>query len=191
MRIICGIICFCLGVILRRLAICKLGKDFKLTLETPSRIVTIGIYRYMRHPSYFGSLLIILGLSLIEPTLGIMAISFAFFLSRIVNEERILNSDKYQDYKQKTGMFFPKKIKDGGTYIMINSGVMVSDGAVMGFLDDIVLPIPSATGTNGEYTGVAIPTSAKFLAHPTGEGVGPMIIVFSGGKAYPVCVLSD
>jgi len=87
----------------------KLGRDFKLTLETPSQIVTTGIYRYMRHPSYFGSLLIILGLSLIETTLGIMAISLAFFLARIVNEERILNSNKYHEYKKRTGMFFPKK----------------------------------------------------------------------------------
>jgi len=110
MRIICGIFCFCFGVILRWLAVRKLGRDFKLTIETPDRIVTTGIYRYMRHPSYFGSLLIILGLSLIEPVAGIMAISFAFFLARIVNEERTLNSDKYQEYKQKTGMFLPRKI---------------------------------------------------------------------------------
>lgn len=107
MRTILGIFCFCFGVILRLLAIRKLGRNFKLTLEKPSRIVTTGIYRYMRHPSYFGSLLIILGLSLIEPMLGTMAISIAFFMARIVNEERTLNSEDYQQYKKRTGMFFP------------------------------------------------------------------------------------
>jgi len=111
MKII-GISCFLLGVLLRWLAMHTLGKDFKLTLETPSKIVTTGIYRFMRHPSYFGSLLIILGLSLIEPTAGIMAVSLAFFLARIVNEEKVLNCNiDYHEYKKKTGIFFLKRRK--------------------------------------------------------------------------------
>jgi len=108
MRIVLGIFGFCFGLILRWLAIRKLGRNFKLTLEKPDRIVTTGIYRYMRHPSYLGSLLIILGLSLIEPILGTVAISIAFFMARIVNEERTLNSEEYQEYKKRTGMFSPK-----------------------------------------------------------------------------------
>ena len=111
MRLIAGICCFCFGVIFRCLAIRKLGKYFKFTLEKPDRIITAGIYRYMRHPSYFGSILIILGLSLIAPMFGIIAISSAFFLARIVNEEQALNSNpNYHEYKKRTGMFFPKKL---------------------------------------------------------------------------------
>ncbi len=109
MRIIFGIFCFCFGVFLRWLAMRKLGRNFRLTLETPDKIETSGIYRYMRHPSYFGSLLMILGLSMIGPVLGIMAISWAFFMARIVNEEQKLTGKAYREYKKRTGIFYPRK----------------------------------------------------------------------------------
>jgi len=85
-----GIILILTGFVLRYMAYKKLGSDFTLTLERPKRVVTTGIYKYLKHPSYWGSLLIILGCSLIDETLGILAISWAFYKSRMVEEEKIL-----------------------------------------------------------------------------------------------------
>lgn len=109
MMIFIGITFVVIGYAIRLKAVYKLGQGFSLSLKVPDRIVTSGIYRYMRHPSYFGSLLMILGLSLIEPIAGIMLISLSFFLARIVEEERILDCADYRKYKRKTGIFFPKR----------------------------------------------------------------------------------
>jgi len=103
------------GIVIRLIAIKQLRTDFKLELTQPNRIVTSGIFKFMRHPSYFGSLLIILGLTILKPVFGIMALSIWFFLSRIVNEEQILhNYPEYQKYKKKVGIFWPKRSKRNG-----------------------------------------------------------------------------
>lgn len=96
------------GLVLRGLAVWQLGDGFTLQLKRPSKIVKTGIYRWIRHPSYLGNLLIILGLSLIDGILGIMAISLFFFLERITDEEQIIDSPEYDEYKKKTGLFWPK-----------------------------------------------------------------------------------
>lgn len=109
MRIIIGTFLLLLGLIFRWLAMRELGKDFKLTLEAPSKIVTKGVYKYVRHPSYAGSILIIAGLSLLCLPLAVTYLAFAFFLARATNEEKILGTNEhYQEYKKRTGMFLPK-----------------------------------------------------------------------------------
>ena len=112
MRIFFGIFFVFFGYFIRWLAMKKLKNNFQLTLQVPTMIETGGIYRYMRHPAYFGSLIVILGLCLIEPVLGIVAVGFVFFIARIVEEEKILNRYReYQEYKKRTGMFYPKRGK--------------------------------------------------------------------------------
>ena len=106
--IITGIICVSVGLFMRLIAIKSLKGNFSLQIKQPEKIITTGIYRLMRHPSYFGSLMIILGLGLINEIMAIMAISFFFFLARIVNEEQILDCSEYREYKKRTGIFWPK-----------------------------------------------------------------------------------
>ena len=98
-----------IGLILRVLAVKSLGSRFTLSVQRQEDIKTDGIYRYMRHPSYLGSLLILLGISLISEVAGIMTISWFFFRSRIANEEVLMWSEKYKEYMSSTGMFFPKR----------------------------------------------------------------------------------
>ena len=105
--------CIVVGFLLRWMAMRELGRDFSLSLRIPSRVVKTGIYRVMRHPSYFGSLLIILGLAILLPLLGVMATAIAFFASRIVAEEDILRRNPdYRRYARRTGVFFPKKRRE-------------------------------------------------------------------------------
>jgi protein-S-isoprenylcysteine O-methyltransferase Ste14 len=96
------------GLLLRVVAMRSLGNRFTLVIQKQDDIKTDGIYRLMRHPSYLGSLLIILGASILHPVAGIMVMSWFFFMSRIVCEEALLHSLKYREYKKRTGMFFPK-----------------------------------------------------------------------------------
>lgn len=109
MRIIIGTFLLLSGLILHWLAMRELGKDYKLALESPSRIVTKGVYKYVRHPYYVGSILSFAGLSLLYLPLAVTYLAFAFFLARATNEEKILGTNPdYKEYKEKTGMFLPK-----------------------------------------------------------------------------------
>jgi protein-S-isoprenylcysteine O-methyltransferase Ste14 len=95
------------GLILRGLSVWQLGDGFSLQLKKPKKLETKGIYRLMRHPSYLGSLMIISGLSLINGVFGVLAISMSFFLERITDEEQIIDAPDYDEYKKKTGIFWP------------------------------------------------------------------------------------
>jgi protein-S-isoprenylcysteine O-methyltransferase len=97
------------GLLLRVLAIIQLRHNFTMALSVPDCIVTTGIYRYLRHPSYVGSFLVIVGGALIHVVLGLGLLTMAFFLARITQEEAILSRfPKYQEYRTKTGMVFPR-----------------------------------------------------------------------------------
>ena len=104
-----GIILIVVGMLLRIISYRTLGSNFRFLLITPDKITTTGIYKYIRHPAYLGSLLMILGLSLINPVLGITAMAFAFFIARITDEEYVLMMNKdYEDYRKTTSMLIPK-----------------------------------------------------------------------------------
>lgn len=108
MKFVIGIVCVGLGLVVRLIALKKLGGDFSMFLKVPSRIETGGLYKYSRHPLYFGSLLMVLGLSLIEPVAGIMYTGLGVAIDRIGREETILNiKPEYKEYQKKTSMLFP------------------------------------------------------------------------------------
>jgi protein-S-isoprenylcysteine O-methyltransferase Ste14 len=72
-------------------------------------IVKSGPYKYIRHPCYISSIMVIAGLSLLYIPLAITYLAFAFFLARAINEEQILSiNPEYKDYQKKTGMFLPR-----------------------------------------------------------------------------------
>ena len=105
---IAGVLCVFLGFLLRYKAIKTLGSSFSLSLQRRKHIVTTGIYKYIRHPSYTGSILVVFGFSALWPPLGVAYLAFMFFLSRAVREEIILGNADYKPYKEKTGMFLPR-----------------------------------------------------------------------------------
>src|SRR5262249_62072704 len=61
-----GLILFVLGLIIRWIAIVQLGRFFtvNVTIAQDHKVVTSGLYRYVRHPSYSGSLLTFFGFGL-------------------------------------------------------------------------------------------------------------------------------
>jgi protein-S-isoprenylcysteine O-methyltransferase Ste14 len=111
-----GLMVIIIGMIIRFIAIRTLGKFFTVDLGTDKghSLINKGLYNYIRHPSYSGSLLSFLGLGLslnnwISLLVIFVPILFAF-IYRINIEETLLlaqfGSD-YQDYKNHTKRLIP------------------------------------------------------------------------------------
>lgn len=113
MKLTAAIILIIAGMGLRFLAILQHKGGFSLAVDVPEKLVTDGIYKYIRHPAYLGSILFISGVSLISAEVGILFMAGVFFTSRAIAEERILNHcfKAYAEYQKKTGMFLPKLSK--------------------------------------------------------------------------------
>ena len=78
-----GIAFIIIGIIFRMWAI-KSIKNFSVLILKQQSFVDTGAYRIMRHPAYFGSLLIITGISLLNVHAGILLTAYSFFMSRMM-----------------------------------------------------------------------------------------------------------
>jgi protein-S-isoprenylcysteine O-methyltransferase Ste14 len=104
------------GLAIRWTAILSLGKGFSsnVAIRNNQTIYQDGLYRYMRHPSYTGSLLSFLALGIQERNwiacITIVAPITAAFLYRIHVEEAALNEafgTQYAAYSRQTKRLFP------------------------------------------------------------------------------------
>ena len=103
-----GLIIILLGLLIRVVTIRQMG-DFRLNIVKPASIKINGVYKYVRHPSYVGSFLLFLGLSLISLHAALLYLVFVFYFARAIQEESLLMDDeKYREYAKNTGMFIPK-----------------------------------------------------------------------------------
>jgi protein-S-isoprenylcysteine O-methyltransferase Ste14 len=111
-----GLVVMVIGLVLRNWAIIKLGRFFSriVTIEIGQRLVTDGPYRWLRHPSYTGMLLMYAGINLALGTwLGALAglgLVFIATVYRIQVEEKALVElfcDEYRAYMQRTWRLFP------------------------------------------------------------------------------------
>ena len=111
-----GIALILLGLTVRWIAILTLKKSFKVhvTVSENQQIVQSGIYKYIRHPSYSGSLLSFLGLAVTFNNWFSLVIVFVpimlAFLYRINVEEKALNKafgDQYANYTISTRKLIP------------------------------------------------------------------------------------
>ena len=111
-----GIGLMAVGLAFRQWAILVLGRFFSTTVRIVSdqKLVTKGPYHVVRHPSYTGALLILLGLGLGSRTLAGTVIFLALFglaySYRISVEERALKAElgqAYTDYARKTKRLIP------------------------------------------------------------------------------------
>jgi protein-S-isoprenylcysteine O-methyltransferase Ste14 len=111
-----GIFLIVLGLIIRQWAIAVLGRFFTLTVKIQSDqlIVRNGPYRLVRHPSYSGLLLTLIGIGLaLQTWIGLVLNIVVFALVfgyRISVEEKALTSafgEKYQEYSRRTKRLIP------------------------------------------------------------------------------------
>lgn len=104
-----GIMLIVVGMSLRLAARRTLRDCWSVQLRVPARMVTCGVYRYVRHPSYLGSLMIMAGLLCVSVALAVAYLGFLFFAARIIEEEKMLMLyPDYADYCRRTGALFPK-----------------------------------------------------------------------------------
>jgi protein-S-isoprenylcysteine O-methyltransferase Ste14 len=106
-----GITLMLLGIVLRQWAMAVLGRYFSSILGTQKeqRVVDTGPYRFVRHPSYTGVLLLQIGIGLSLLSWGAVIVIFLLFGIafgyRIRVEEKILISelgDSYISYMRRT-----------------------------------------------------------------------------------------
>jgi protein-S-isoprenylcysteine O-methyltransferase Ste14 len=105
------------GLIIRWIAIITLKKSFtvNVAVSKEQKLVQSGIYKYIRHPSYSGSLLSFFGLGIVFSnwlTFIIIFIPILFsFLYRIQVEEKVLQEafgDRYKNYMQTSKKLIPE-----------------------------------------------------------------------------------
>jgi protein-S-isoprenylcysteine O-methyltransferase Ste14 len=105
-----------LGLAIRVWAVAALGRAFRTTVEVaPDQgIVSSGPYRWVRHPSYTGLLLIVAGLGLVAGNwlalVGCVALPLAALLRRIHVEEAELTrvlGQPYRAYQARTKRLIP------------------------------------------------------------------------------------
>jgi len=111
-----GISLMLAGIIFRRYAMSVLGRffTFDVAIHSGQTVIEIGPYRYIRHPSYTGALVTLIGLGL---ALGNWAALIALLVCtgiaynyRIVIEEAALVAalgEPYKDYMRRTRRLIP------------------------------------------------------------------------------------
>jgi protein-S-isoprenylcysteine O-methyltransferase Ste14 len=111
---IMGTVILASGVALRFLSVLTLGKYFTRDIGIPveKRLVTDGLYRRIRHPSYTGEIISFLGVGVVfqhmPASLFIALLPITAFIYRALVEEKILLQEfgqSYAEYKKKTRMF--------------------------------------------------------------------------------------
>jgi protein-S-isoprenylcysteine O-methyltransferase Ste14 len=113
---VAGLLVMWTGLAVRIWAIVVLGTSFRMTVEvdTGQKVIDRGPYRWVRHPSYTGILLLMAGLSLVYgdwPALAILLVLPAgVLIHRIFVEEAVLTEvigRAYTDYAARTKRLVP------------------------------------------------------------------------------------
>ena len=111
-----GIFPMLLGVLVRQWAIAVLGRFFSLNVQIVEnhQVIDKGPYRLIRHPSYTGILITLIGISLAVQSLGGLLVLLTVFIIafgyRIRVEEKTLLAelgDNYASYMKRTKRIIP------------------------------------------------------------------------------------
>jgi protein-S-isoprenylcysteine O-methyltransferase Ste14 len=110
-----GFVLLIVGSILRLWPVFVLGRRFSglVAIQRDHELVTTGIYRYVRNPSYLGLLVASLGWALVfRAGVGILitALLLVPLLARICSEERLLAEHfgpEYDGYRERTWRLLP------------------------------------------------------------------------------------
>ncbi|WP_394697869.1 methyltransferase family protein [uncultured Methanomethylovorans sp.] len=111
-----GFLLIIVGIVLREWSIWVLGKHFtvQVQIREKAKLVKHGPYKYIRHPSYTGGILSLIGITLSIGTwfraLVAFVISLIGYQYRISIEEKVLQAafgTEYEEYKNGTWKLFP------------------------------------------------------------------------------------
>jgi protein-S-isoprenylcysteine O-methyltransferase Ste14 len=110
-----GVLLYAAGGVLRMAPVFVLGRRFSglVAIQPEHRLVTSGPYRFIRHPSYLGLLVLSLGWALaFRSGVGVIltALTLPVVLARIEAEERLLSETfgaEYEAYRARTSRLLP------------------------------------------------------------------------------------
>ena len=110
-----GVLAFAIGGSLRLWPVFAFGRRFSglVAIQPGHALVTTGIYRFIRHPSYLGLLLTAFGWGLaFRAGVGLLlaAMMIPVLIARMNSEERLLESqfgEQYDDYRSHTSRLIP------------------------------------------------------------------------------------
>jgi len=111
-----GIVLMILGIILRQWSMLVLGRFFSGAVSTQEGQIVVenGPYKYVRHPSYTGALLILIGLGLAVKSWGavlvlILLFSLAYGYRMHIEEKALISEldEQYIEYKKRTKRLIP------------------------------------------------------------------------------------
>ncbi|MCL2322939.1 MAG: isoprenylcysteine carboxylmethyltransferase family protein [Oscillospiraceae bacterium] len=111
-----GIVFMLIGFFLRILANLQLGKYYtkSLVVTEDQKVISTGLYHFIRHPGYLGSIITWIGAGLASQNdfilLVILIITIAAYWYRIIKEEDKLlmeMGDSYKIYMEKTKRIIP------------------------------------------------------------------------------------
>jgi protein-S-isoprenylcysteine O-methyltransferase Ste14 len=110
-----GVVILAVGGVLRIWPMFVLGRRFSglVAIQPGHELVTAGPYRWVRHPSYLGQMIAMVGWALVfRSSVGLIATALGFFLvrDRMDDEEALLASEfgpAYEDYRRRTWRLVP------------------------------------------------------------------------------------
>ena len=110
-----GVVVLAIGVVLRLWPMFVLGRRFSglVAIQPGHVLVTDGPYRHIRHPSYLGMILGLIGWALVfrsSVSLGAGVLGFPLLAARIESEEALLAAhfgDAFAAYHQRTWRLLP------------------------------------------------------------------------------------
>lgn len=115
MNWVLGVVFIFLGEAIRLAGVAAAGTETRRRSRTVHRLVTYGIFAWMRNPLYVGNFLIWMGFIVISGVLWFIPVAillFALEYTLIVRyEEGVLEStfgDEYLRYKERTSRWFPR-----------------------------------------------------------------------------------
>jgi protein-S-isoprenylcysteine O-methyltransferase Ste14 len=113
---IIGIFVGLAGIGIRMAAISALGRFYMRTLRETNehKLINTGIYKYLRHPGYLGTILLFIGASFAMrnyiTVITVIILIIGIYIYRInVEEEMLIKifSDEYIEYKKKSKRIIP------------------------------------------------------------------------------------
>jgi uncharacterized protein (TIGR03435 family) len=130
-----GVALVAVGIIIRLVSRLALGKQFSVHVQTTPghRLITTGIYRFIRHPLYLGLICLLLGFPLCFGSVAGLACGLvvaATVLHRIRTEEAALAGwfpDEYRQYQARTHKFIPAWTK-AQTAMIIGAVLLLAAG---------------------------------------------------------------
>jgi protein-S-isoprenylcysteine O-methyltransferase Ste14 len=104
-----------LGGVINLIGLLTLRRAFTIMTEA-RELISHGIFRYVRHPLYTGHFIMFFGSLLLRLHIAPIALYALFCIGQILRakiEEKTLAQtfSEYADYKDRTGMFFPRRMK--------------------------------------------------------------------------------